>query len=72
MSKLGHQAIRCEVSTCEFWGGGECQLDCIEIASPRDDIGMVQVQYASDNPDDESMCRSFKLKSDTIGDIMVY
>lgn len=72
MNKAGHQSIRCHVSTCEFWGGEGCSLDCIEIASPRGDIASVEVQYASNNPDAESMCCSYRLKSDTIGDVMVY
>lgn len=72
MGIAGNQTIRCRVSTCEFYGGGFCTLDCIEIDSPQDDIGLVEVQYATDNPDTESMCSSFRLKHDTIGDVMVY
>lgn len=72
MDKAGNQTIRCQVSTCEYWGGGICSLDCIEVASPKDDTGLVQVQYATNNPDTESMCGSYKLKRDTIGDVMVY
>ena len=72
MTKAGHQTIRCRVSTCEFWGGEGCSLDCIEVASPKDDVGLVEVQYATDNPDSESMCCSYKLKNDSIGDVMVY
>ena len=72
MDKAGKQTIHCQVSTCEHWGGGLCTLDSIEVASPQDDTGLVQVQYATDNPDTESMCGSYKLKKDTIGDVMVY
>ena len=72
MTKEGSQTIRCRVSTCEYWGGGICSLDSIEVESPSDDIGMVEIQYATDNPDTESLCSNYKLKQDTIGDIMVY